>query len=93
MSNATARPWGNHPKCPIPNKSAAYLRGARIGKGVSAKEAARHIGCSVRTLQRYEREGVRWTTGVSNIAGICGYYGLSAETLRTLIGQEIGGEE
>ena len=93
MSNLTVRPWAKHPKCPIPNRSAAYLRGARIGKGVSVKEAAHHIGCSESTLRRYEREGVRWTTGVSVISGLVGYYGLSADTLCALIGQEIGGEQ
>lgn len=67
------------------SKSAAYMMEVRSSLGLSRREAAERIGCSVSTLGRYEREGlprgIRW----SKATGICKSYGISADRLLSVI--------
>lgn len=63
------------------NQSGPYLKGVRMGMGLTQREAARRIGVSTRTLQRYERYGVLSTMGVLHVFAICHAYDVSADLL------------
>ena len=70
------------------NGSADYLRHVRASLGLSRKEAARSIGCSVGTLGRYERDGIPRGARFNRFMGICKGYGIDADQLHDLITRE-----
>ena len=63
------------------NPSGPYLRAIRLGMGITQSEAARLMGVSTRTLQRYERDGITSTMGALHVFAICHAYGISADLL------------
>ena len=66
---------------PAHNKSGEYLKASREALGISKEEAARCIGRSVRTLERFERHGVQSTTRVTLVFKFCEAYGISSDRL------------
>lgn len=69
---------------PTPNKSGEFLRDARLSLGLTVPEAARAVGCSARTLRRYESQGLPNGILVSRVFGLCRAYGISADHLADL---------
>lgn len=65
----------------VPNESGPYLRGVRESLGLTRRQAAERIGCSVDTLARFENGGVRGTTSLFTVVDITTAYGISADTL------------
>lgn len=70
-----------------PNASGEWLKAARISHGESVAEAAEAAGVSVRTIGRWEREGVNGRTSAVRILALCNHYDTSADTLIKLIMQ------
>lgn len=69
------------------NQSGPYLKGVRLGMGLTQREAARRIGVSTRTLRRYERYGMLGTMGCMHVFAVCRAYGVSADLLINLAQQ------
>lgn len=67
------------------NASGPYLRKVRMELGLSKEEAAERIGVSVRTLEKYERQGLSGSMGWNNFFSICVTYNVSAEDLLWLM--------
>lgn len=72
---------GTNMHTPRGNQSGPYLKGVRLGMGLTQREAARRIGVSTRTLQRYERYGMLSTMGCLHVFAVCNAYGVSADLL------------
>lgn len=64
-----------------PNLSGRYLSGVRKSRGLTRQQAAGRIGCSVTTLGRYEREGIRGTTSATTLGDIARAYGVRIQTI------------
>lgn len=70
-----------------PNASGPYLKGARERLGLSVREAADRIGCTIVTLYTIEREGIGGETRPKTLTAICATYKLSADRVLDLAAQ------
>ena len=59
---------------PLHNKSGEFLRCQRDTHGMTQADVATSLGCSIRTVQRYESQGVQGTIGALRILDIVNAY-------------------
>lgn len=56
--------------------TAAYLRAARMAKGITIPDAARLANVSESTIRRYETEGVSGKCLLDNVLAVMSAYGI-----------------